>query len=108
MKKKKFNYFWFILTILFLIYMGYYISYESGYYEANVSRKSKITQEKMNEFESDVKSGKEVDLKEYMQSDYTNYSSMLSNVGSTISSKVDMFMGNGFVDIFTAISKLFT
>ena len=108
MKKKKFNYFGFILTILFLIFMGYYISYESGYYEANISRKSKITNEKIKEFESDVKEGKEIDIKEYMQSDFVDYSSPVSRAGTYVSRVFDTFMGSGFTDFFTAVSKLFT
>ena len=108
MNKKKFNYFNFIFTILFLIFCGYYISFESGYYEASVSRKSKITQEKIVEFEKDVKEGKDIDIKEYMQSDYIDYSSPVSRVGTSISKAFDTFMSNGFVDFFSSISKLFT
>jgi len=108
MKKKKFNYFWFIFSILFLIFCAYTISYESGYYEANVSRKSKITQEKLEEFEQDVSEGKEVDLKNYVSTDFVDYSSPLSKLGSSISNAFDNFMANGFISFFDTISKLFT
>ena len=105
--KKKPNYFFMILGILFLIFMSYNIAYESGYYESNVSRKSKITQEKLKEFEQDVKENKEVDIKDYVDNDYIDYSSSMSNLGNTISSSINNFIEGGLGNVFDFFGKLF-
>ena len=108
MKKKNYNSFWWILGLLFIIFVSLVIAYDSGYYEANISRKSKITESKIKEFETDVKEGKEIDIKDYIESDFKDYSSPMSKVGSKLSSSIDDFMNNGFTNFFTFVSRLFT
>lgn len=108
MKKKNYNWFWIALGSLFLVFLAYYIAYASGYYEANVSRKATITQEKLEQFEEDVKDGKEIDVSDYVQSDSIDYSSPVSNLGNSISSGIDSLMGGGVSDFFDFLGKLFT
>ncbi|MBR1416373.1 MAG: hypothetical protein IJ572_00955 [Bacilli bacterium] len=108
MEKKKVNYFWWIISALFLIFLAYTIAYESGYYEANISRKSKITEEKMEEFEQDVKDGKEIDIKDYVENDFVDYSSSMSKIGNKLASSIDSFMQGGLSDFFELLGKLFT
>ena len=108
MKKKNYNIFWLTLSISFIIFVSYYIAFESGYYEANISRKSIITEESIKEFEQDIKDGKEIDIKDYINNDFVDYSSPISRLGSNISNTLDKIMGGEVLDIFENISKLFT
>ena len=108
MQKKKFNWFFFILSSLFLIYLAFYIAYTSGYYEANVSRHTIITQEKLEEFENDVKNNKEIDVKDYIEKNNKDYSSKVSKIGTSISSSIDSFMDGGMSDFFNFLGRLFT
>ena len=108
MPKKKTNWFWVIFCSLFIIFIAYIIAYNSGYYEANISRKSKITEEKLQEFEQDVKDGKDIDIKEYVETDRKDYSSALSKVGNKLSSSIDGFLDSGLNGFFDLLSKLFT
>lgn len=108
MEKKKKNYFLIILSVLFIVYTAYMVAYNSGYYEANISRKSKITEEKLQEFENDVKEGKEIDIKNYVESDFVDYSSLLSKLGNKFSSSIDTFMETGLSSFFDLLGKLFT
>ena len=108
MKKPNYNWFWFSLCFSFLVFLAYYIAFSSGYYEAKVTRKSTITEEKLEEFESDVKDGKEVDLKDYINNDFTDYSSPVSKLGNGLSSGIDAFMGGGVTDFFNMLGSLFT
>ena len=107
MEKKKNNYFGLILGSLFIVFVAFIIAYNSGYYEANISRKSKITEEKLQEFEQDVKDGKEIDVKNYIENDYVDYSSSMSKLGNKLSSSIDSFMDSGFNDFFKLLEKLF-
>ena len=108
MEKKKKNYFLTLLSILFIIFVAYMVAYNSGYYEANISKKSKITEEKLQEFERDVKEGKEIDIKDYVENDYVDYSSSFSKLGNKLSSSIDTFMDSGLSDFFNFLGKLFT
>ena len=63
---KKSNPFLKLLLVFFLIFMALYIALESGYYDVKMGRKATITEEKLEEFENDVKEGKRVDLKDYL------------------------------------------
>ena len=77
-EKKKKNWFLTCLGILFVIYVCLYVMDNLGYY--NIAAKNKvITEEKLQEFEADVKNGKEIDIKEYVR-DTTNYRNTYSNI----------------------------
>ena len=52
---KKSNPFLKLLLVFFLIFMALYIALESGYYDVKMGRKATITEEKLEEFENDVK-----------------------------------------------------
>ena len=108
MQKKRFNWFGFILLSFFLVFSAFYIAYSSGYYEVNVSKHTIITQEKLEEFENDVKNNKEIDIKDYIDNDKKDYSSKISKVGSSLSSSIDSFMDGGMSDFFNFLGKLFT
>ena len=107
MKKKKFNIWWFLFSIFFLSFTALTIAYESGYYEANVSRKSQITNEKLKEFEEDIKNGKEIDIKNYVDNDYIDYSSKMSKLGNNLASGIDNFMESGLTNFFEFLGRLF-
>ncbi len=105
--KKKPNYFFIILSILFIIFVSYIIAYNSGYYELEVSKKARLTEEKLNEFEDDVRNNLDVELKDYISDDYIDYSSAMSKVGNNLSSVVNNFIENGLTDFFNTLGKLF-
>ena len=108
MKKPNYNWFWISLGGLFLVFLAYYIAYASGYYEAKITRKATITQEKLEQFEEDVKDGKEIDINDYVENDSIDYSSPVSRLGNGISSGIDSLMGGGVTDFFNFLGKMFT
>lgn len=101
------NPFFKILLVFFLIFMALYIALESGYYDIKMGRKATITEEKLQEFESDVKDGKEVDLKDYLTDDYVDYSSSVSRFGSKIGSSIDKLMDGGIDGFLNLLGSLF-
>lgn len=101
------NLFFKILLVFFLIFMALYIALESGYYDIKMGRKATITEEKLQEFESDVKDGKEVDLKDYLTDDYVDYSSSVSRFGSKIGSSLDKLMDGGIDGFLNLLGSLF-
>lgn len=104
-EKKKKNWFLSILGVLFIIYIALYMMDSLGYY--NIAAKNKvITEEKLQEFEADVKSGKEIDLKEYVR-DTTNYKNTYSNIGYNISMGIDNVLNKGLSNVGKILKKLF-
>ena len=110
MKKKNNNsgLFWWPLTILFVIYISYSVSLENGYYQSKVGEKTILTEEKIEEFEQDIKEGKELDIKDYVVDDYKDYSSPISKAGQKISLGVENFITKGIGEFVSVVSKLFT
>lgn len=101
------NPFFKILFVFFLIFIALYIALESGYYDIKMGRKATITEEKLKEFEQDVKEGKEIDLKDYLTEDYVDYSSAVSRIGSKIGTGLDKLMDGGIEDFLNILGSLF-
>lgn len=103
--KKKSNWFLKIVGVLFMIYFALYLMDNLGYY--NVATKQKvITEEKLQEFENDVKNGKSIDIKNYVR-DTTNYRNTFSNIGYNVSIGIDNVLNKGLKDINKIMKKLF-
>lgn len=88
-----------------MIYFALYLMDNLGYY--NVATKQKvITEEKLQEFENDVKNGKSIDIKNYVR-DTTNYRNTFSNIGYNVSVGIDNVLNKGLKDINKIMKKLF-
>ena len=55
------NIFKFVFIILILVFLFLIVASQSGYYEYELSRKTKLTDEAIDKFENDVKEGKNID-----------------------------------------------
>ena len=105
--KKKNNYFFIILGMLFVVFVSYIIAYNSGYYELSNSKRAIIVDEKKDEFEKDVLNKEDVEIKDYLSDDFVDYSSSLSKVGSGLSNVLDNFIERGLGEFINTIGKLF-
>ena len=85
MLKNKF--FKFILIIIIIIFISSYYISNSGYYEYHMQQRTILTNEKIIEFEKDVKNGTNIDLKTYLENDNIDYSNKLSNLLYELSNK---------------------
>ena len=103
-KKKKNNIFIKILSVLFLIYISLYMMDNLGYYNINTKNKV-LTEEAIKEFESDVKNGKSIDIKNYV-GDNTNYKNFYSNLGYNLSIGVDNVLNKGLKKVGDILKKL--
>ena len=106
MKKKKNNWFFRILTVLFIIYLALFISLHTGYYEKTVRDRTLMTEEKIKEFEKDVANNIAVDIKDYLppQEDYSNF---FTKSASTISKTLGNVLDNNAQNFWDFIKSLF-
>ena len=104
-KNKNNNLFLKILSILFLIFISLYIMYNLGYY--NIATKNKVlTEEKLKEFELDIKKGKSIDIKNYT-TDNADYKNFYSNIGYNMSIGIDNVLNKGLKKVGGILKKLF-
>ena len=76
-KKKSLN---LILIIIILIYICSYYVANSGYYEYHLQERTYLTNEKIKEFERDVKNDENIDVKNYLVDEEIDYTNRLTNL----------------------------
>ena len=94
-----------ILILIFIVYIcSYYIS-NSTYYEYELHRKTIITNEKIKEFENDIKNNKDISLKDYYEEEDNDYHNKITDFIYNISDKGVKVLRKGMKYIFKKISS---
>ena len=93
-----------IITIIAFI-SSYYIS-NSGYYEYTLQEKTILTNEKIKEFESDVKENKDIDIKTYLATEEVDYSNKITNLMYNLSDGGNKLARKCMKALFKKISTL--
>lgn len=102
-KNKTVKYSIIIISIIFII--SYFVSY-SGYYEYQLQERTILTNEKIKEFEQDVKNKEAIDIKEYLVSEEIDYSNKLTNLVYQISDNSNKLARKGLKALFKKLSYL--
>ena len=110
MEKKKAKGSWKLkaLGILFVVYISLTIAISTGYYEAKLSEKTTITDEKMKQFEEDIRNGLDVDIKDYVTDIKQDYSNQTTKAGVMFSSAIETVMSKGIDGMINVFKALFT
>jgi len=108
MKKndKKTKLYKFIFMIFFFSFLVVYFSELTGYYEYQNHKKTTLTHEQIKQFESDVASGKEVDINEYLVIENKDYNNGLSKLTSKLSDGISSLVQSGVENTFKFLSRL--
>ena len=95
-----------LIWILFISFLVLYFAQSFGYYEDLNNKKSYLTEEKIKQFENDVKNGKEIKVENYVVNIKKDYSNKVSSFGlftsKTFASTFKWMMSS----IFDGIDKL--
>lgn len=94
------------IWFLFLGFLVLYFSQASGYYEDLNNKKSTLTEEKIKEFEQDVKSGKEIKVENYVVNIKKDYGNKVSSFGLFTSKAFAKYFKIGMNGIFGGIDKM--
>lgn len=89
-----------IILTLIITFIALYITQLTGYYEYTENKKTTLTNEAITRFEEDVKQGKSIEAKNYLQKE-NNYNNKASKLGMKISGVIE----KGFDKIMTSIFK---
>lgn len=106
-KKKKTNWFFRIVVLLFILYLSLSIAMETGYYESKLNEKTMLTEEGIKQFEQDVREGKNVDINNYITEKNRDFSNGATKTGVFLSSIVQDFMSKGITGMADLFKKLF-
>lgn len=104
MKKKKLIKF--VASSILLIFMFSYFIEESGYYEYNLQNKKNLTSEQIEQFEQDIKAGKDVDINAYLKDDKIDYSNKLTKTTSDLSLNINKYLKKAINHTFYIFEKL--
>ena len=76
------------MIFLFVVFVAIYVSSKSGYYDFTNHNKTVLTKEAMEKFESDVASGVDIDIENYMKTTQQDYSNNISDTALSISTNI--------------------
>lgn len=97
---------WRFFVILFIGFAALYMSEKTGYYEYEQHKNVVLTNEAIEEFEQDVKDGKNIDIQNYVKTEKRNYASSVSNFGLGLSNSIQSFVMDGINSFFTFLGNM--
>lgn len=74
-----------ILLIIVIAFISSYLVASSGYYEYQMQQRTILTNEKIKEFEQDIKNNQDIDLKNYYIEEELDYSNKFTTLVYNIS-----------------------
>lgn len=100
------NFFKIIFIILSVSFITLYISNSTGYFEYHQRQNVVLTDEKIKQFEEDVKNGINLDLESYLESTKKNYNNKASGFGLFLSNKIEEYAKASIEVAFEFLSEL--
>ena len=96
----------YIFLISFVAFLALYFSLNAGYFEYKNKTKTVLTEKQIKQFEQDVKEGKNVDIKKYIDTNTKDYQNTISKAGLSLSNTTEKYV-NKFIDgSFKVLAKL--
>ena len=105
-EKEKMHPFFKLLIILFIIFIGFYIALQSGYYPTRIEKKTIITNKEIENFEDVLKSGEKVSVSGYLDDD-VNYSNFVTKAGNGLTITMGKVIEEGIKGVSHAMKVLF-
>lgn len=93
------NIFRIIIMTLFLLFISLYIIGNSSYYDYSATRKTKLTEEQIKEFEEKIAKGEKIDLNDY-KNDENKYDNVISKTSLKLSNNIGKYVQKGLNFIF--------
>ena len=96
----------YIISLIIIIFVSSYYVSNSGYYEYHMQEKTILTNEKIKEFEEDVKNNNNIDIKNYLAYEEVDYTNKLSNLMYNFSDKGTLIARKAIKALFKKLSYL--
>lgn len=95
----------FVFIILFVAFLTLYVSNQTGYFEYQQRQNVILTEEKIKQFEIDVKNGVKLDIEKYLEDTKINYNNKTSKLGLFLSNKLGEYFKNGIEKTFKILNE---
>lgn len=95
-----------ILVVAFLSFLITYVIGISGYYEYELSNKRIMTENKMKQFEEDVKNNENIDLNDYVVNTQIDYTNKFTDTVTNFSLVLNKYFKKSIETVFKIINKL--
>lgn len=95
-----------IIIIVLIVFISSYMISESGYYEYTMQQRTIITNEKIKEFEEDIKNNQEIDLKDYYKPEEIDYSNKFTTLVYNISDNSNKLARKAIKYLFKKLGSL--
>lgn len=94
--------------IIFVAFTALYMSQATGYYEYQLHSKVTLTNEKIKQFEEDVKNNTDIDIDDYVKVQPPSYENGVSNVGLNLSKNISNVVKDGMNQVFKYLNNVMT
>jgi len=95
-----------VIIVTLIIFVASYIISESGYYEYTMQQRTIITNEKIKEFEEDIRNNESIDLKEYLDKEQNDYSNKITTLVYNISDNSNKLARKAIKYLFKKLGSL--
>ncbi len=95
-----------IVIVIVIVFIASYFVSESGYYEYTMQQQTIITNEKIKEFEEDVKNNENIDIKEYLKKEQIDYSNKFTTLIYNISDNSNKLVRKAIKYVFKKLGTL--
>ena len=95
------------IELILITFIFSYVIEQSGYYEYNLQSRKNMTEKEIKKFESDIKEGKEIDIKNYLNETTTDYSNNLTKNTSAFSINLNRYLIKTIKSSMNIFSRLF-
>lgn len=96
----------FIILIIIIIFASSYYVSNSGYYEYHLQERTVLTNDKIKEFETDIKNNEDIDIKDYLPIEEIDYSNKMTNLMYKLSNDGNYITRKCIKAIFKKLSYL--
>lgn len=107
-KKKKKNYFRILISLSFIVFLVLYFAQLNGYYDYTNYNKMQVTKKAMEQFEKDVSEGKNIEIDDYLEFTYRDYSNGIAKLGIKTGTFIEKLMVDGIGETIKIFKILFT
>lgn len=95
-----------IFLAIFIAFTVLYFTQATGYYEYQLHEKVILNEEKIKQFEQDIKDGKDINVDNYITEEVINYENNVSKLGLTISNNLSSTIKDSMNSVFKYIGKM--
>lgn len=96
-----------VLLFFMVFYIAIYVSQETGYYEFEQNKRKVLTEEKIKQFDEDVKSGKEINMSDYIVEEAYDYQNSFTKIGKKTSDVIEKIFTSGVSTTVDFLNRIF-